>query len=202
MKLESAKKIFKNNFIGPDELQLISNRINFRLPKKIPDIMFNIDNINPEDYILILGCNQLVDMTTLNTKKLIDIFGFKYEAKNVCFYNQDWYFGEDFLNQSLSNKWYLIQKKIQDETRGEIPKQQTKDSLPSTILCAYTFFSWWLLTKELLWKNDFVWCSDNDRYGDRIYVGKYLDLDDEKRSGFSIHRHLAIKANYGCIKTL
>jgi len=122
MKLESAKKIFKNNFIGPDELQLISNRINFRLPKKIPDIMFNIDNINPEDYILILGCNQLVDMTTLNTKKLIDIFGFKYEAKNVCFYNQDWYFGEDFLNQSLSNKWYLIQKKIQDETRGEIPK--------------------------------------------------------------------------------
>ena len=156
--------------VKPEDLpDYLFNELN-----RLGDIIFNIDNINPEDYILILGCNQLADMTTLNIKRLIDIFGFKYETENVCFYNQDWYFGEDFFNQSLSNRWYLIQKNIQDETRGKIPDKQAKESLPSTILCAYTFFSWWLLTKELLWKNDFVWCSDKDRYGDRIYVGKYL----------------------------
>ena len=202
MKLESAKKIFKHNFIGPDELKLISSRIKFRFPKTIPDIKFNLDTINPEDYILIFGCNQLSDMTTLNLKKLIDIFGFHYKPKDVCFYNQDWYFNEDFVNKSLSNKWYLIQKNIQDKTRGEIPNNIVKNFLPSSILCAYTFFAWWLIRHEVLWPDDYIWCSDMDRHNDQIYVGKFIDKDDINRSGFSVHRHLSIKSNYGSIKAI
>ena len=202
MELNYAKEIFKENFVGPKELMSIGHQINFKLPKKTPNINIDLSSINPNDYILILGIKKLNDNSSLNLKKLVSIFGFKSSSNNVSFYNQDWYYKEKFTETCLSDKWYLVQKKVIDKTRGINPESLNDKDLPSSILCAYTFFSWWLLRKELLWKSDFIWCSDQDRHGDRIYVGKYMDLDDEKRSGFSIHRHLAIKSNYGCIKTL
>lgn len=52
---------------------------------------------------------------------------------------------------------------------------------------------------EKLWYHDFVWCSDVDHNGDRIYVGKYNDIDGVNKDGFSIHRHLALRLCYGCI---
>ena len=116
--------------------------------------------------------------------------------------NQDWYLEEEFAKVSLENRWYLIQKNIEDDTRGKEPNSKSELNLPSAILCVYTFMIWWLLRGELLWPNDFIWCSDFDKHGDRIYVGKYLDTDKLERSGFSIHRHLSIKNNYGMIKSI
>ena len=144
-----------------------------------PNINIDLSSINPNDYILILGIKKLNDNSSLNLKKLVSIFGFKSSSNNASFYNQDWYYKEKFTETCLSDKWYLVQKKVIDKTRGINPESLNDKDLPSSILCAYTFFSWWLLRKELLWKNDFIWCSDQDRHGDRIYVGKYLDLDDE-----------------------
>ncbi len=202
MDINDAKKIFKENFIGPDELIVKNNPINIKLPRKVPEIKVDISLINPNDYILILGIEKLNNNDILNIENLVSIFGVQPKNKSVSFYNQDWYLGEEFAQLSLSNKWYLIQKKVINQTRGVTPNSNMEDHLPSSILCAFTFFSWWFLRNEILWENDFIWCSDKDRYGDRIYVGKYLDLDDNARSGFSIHRHLSIKSNYGCIKSL
>ena len=131
----------------------------------------------------------------LNIKQLLSTFGKKSKVNRPAFYNQDWYFNEAFCKKGLGDKWYLVQKQVSNESRGIQPSSKHKSDFPSTILCAFLFFSWWLKTGEILWENDFVWCSDMDVYGDQIYVGKYRDLDDPKRSGFSIHRHLSIKNN-------
>lgn len=202
MKIEFAKKIFKNNFIGPEELKSIESKVNFDFPKKIPSINLNLSNINPDEYILIYGCSKFLNKTKFDIKKLIEIFGYNYSKETVCFYNQDWYFSEKFINNTLTDRWYLIQKKIDDNNRGYAPNEKIERFLPSSTLCAYTFFIWWLLRNEILWPNDFIWCNDKDKYGDRIYVGKFLDKDNINRSGFSIHRHLSIKKNYGSIISL
>ena len=72
-------------------------------------------------------------------------------------------------------------------------------NFPTAILCVYTFFAYYYARKELLWHHDFVWCSDTDHNGDRIYVGKYHDVDEVNKNGFSIHRHLALRNCYGAI---
>ena len=45
----------------------------------------------------------------------------------------------------------------------------------------------------------FIWCNDVDANGDRIYVGRYFDPLGISKNGFSVHRQLRIKNNYGCI---
>ena len=72
-------------------------------------------------------------------------------------------------------------------------------SFPSAILCVYTFFAYYYAQKGLLWYHDFIWCSDTDHNGDRIYVGKYHDVDGVNKNGFSIHRHLALRNCYASI---
>ena len=71
MKIEFAKKIFKNNFIGPEELKSIESKVNFDFPKKIPSINLNLSNINPDEYILIYGCSKFLNKTKFDIKKLI-----------------------------------------------------------------------------------------------------------------------------------
>ena len=73
---------------------------------------------------------------------------------------------------------------------------------PTAILCAYTFFVYYFLTGEHLWYHDFVWCSDADHNGDRIYVGKYHDVDGVNKNGFSVHRHLALRNCYAAVNAL
>ena len=66
-------------------------------------------------------------------------------------------------------------------------------------MCTYTFFVFYLCRHEKIWNHDFIWCSDRDHNGDRIYVGKYHDIDGVNKNGFSIHRHLALRPCYGAI---
>lgn len=49
---------------------------------------------------------------------------------------------------------------------------------------------------QYLLYHDFVWCVDVDHNGDRIYVGKYHDIDGINKNVFSIHRHLALRQCY------
>ena len=51
-----------------------------------------------------------------------NIFGFEPLIFEPCFYNQDWYLKQNFLDKkNLSTGWYLISKFLLDDTRGNNP---------------------------------------------------------------------------------
>lgn len=200
LSIKEAKNIFKENFIGPEEMIGFSNFINLNIPSKLPVIDFNITNLNVKDYILILGIEKLKDGTKINLQSLISIFGYSKNSIHPNFYNQDWYHQEKFINRGISNKWYLIKKNVIDSSRGNAPSAEIEYRLPSAILTAFVFYMFWFKTNKILWENDFIWCSDRDSEGDRIYVGKYKEKINPLRSGFSIHRHLSLRKIYGSIE--
>ena len=117
---------------------------------------------------------------------------------------QDWYLHEDFIDHPLETKWYLVRKTVVEDSRAVMPEQlmERRMVFPSAILVAYTFFAYYFQTGEYLWYHDFVWCCDVDHNGDRIYVGKYHDIDGVNKNGFSVHRHLALRNCYAAIDTL
>lgn len=200
--LEEAREIFGANFIGIDELQLLSGFIPLMLPDVEQSIPYSKEYLinKGSDYILIFGVSKVKNLDNLDLIYLRNRFGINPDISEPCFYNQDWYLKEDFVNIHLEDKWYLIKKSIFEETRAVLPSELINNySFPSAILCAYTFFIYWFHASEILWKYDFVWCSDLDHNGDRIYIGKYVDIHKINRNGFSVHRHLALRKTYGSI---
>ena len=151
-------------------------------------------------YILIYGVSS-INEKKITLKFLREKFGVNPDELEPCLYNQDWYMKEDFMDLTLENKWYLIKKEVYEESRAVMPGDLTKQGLnfPPAILCGYTFFAYFYARNEYLWWHDFVWCCDTDHNGDRIYVGKYHDIDGVNKNGFSIHRHLALRMCYASI---
>lgn len=199
--LIEAKKIMGNNIIYPDKLCAIKE-LDLSIKEKSVAIQFSIDEMKAKsrDYILIYGCSKFNNGQSVNIKNLKKIFGDNPERKNPCFYFQDWYDNEDFINKELDEGWFFIRKRVYEESRSVLPNELVKKyKFPSAIQCVYSFFVTWLVLGEKLWYHDFVWCSDVDHNGDRIYVGKYNDIDGINKDGFSIHRHLALRLCYGCI---
>jgi hypothetical protein len=207
--IAEAKNIFGQNFIGFDELKRISGKLGISIPAKleesVPKIPFEITLLieSKNDYILILGIPFYKNGSDLNLVKMREHLGWNPEIAEPCFYNQDWYLKEDFANKcTIDLKWYLIRKELIDDTRGMDTITQTlvaPESLPSALVCAYVFFAYYFSTLKYLWKSDFVWCSDFDNNDDKIYVARYSDPQGISKNGFSIHRHLRIRENYGCI---
>ena len=194
------------NFIGLNELVLIQKEIGILIQKSlldaIPEVNFPEDLLLKckKDYLLILCIPLFKDGTPLTINKMRNHYGFNSENYEPCFYNQDWYINEDFINKQLDMKWYLVRKSVVEETRAQNPDSITSNiSFPSAVLCTYVFFVCWFHFHIPLWNNDYVWCSDRDHNGDRIYVGRYTDLLSKNKNGFSIHRHLSINNYYGCI---
>ena len=101
-------------------------------------------------------------------------------------------------------RWYLLRKQVIEESRAVMPDQlmEADYAFPTAILCAFAFFACWLCYGEKLWWHDFVWCCDTDHNGDRIYVGKYHDVDGVNKNGFSVHRHLALRQCYAAVNTI
>lgn len=182
--MNEIKKLYGKNFIGYDDL------IQTRLKLNCSNVDINIDmeilKKFKDNHILILGSkNSIMDLR--------NIFGLEGDP---CFYNQDWYLKENFVTEPLENKWYLVQKDLIE--RGKTSKE-VKLPLPSAILTTYTFFMYYLINKEILWKHDYIWNSDLDSNGDQIYTGRYCDAKGINRNGFSIHRYLTVTKNYGFI---
>ncbi|MFA7288392.1 MAG: hypothetical protein WC055_05885 [Melioribacteraceae bacterium] len=202
-KLIEARHIMGKNFIGPDELSLISDQMGIIIPNSYPDITFTLRELEEKknDYLLILGVSQILGGGKLTLKSLRDYFGINSNINEPCFYNQDWYLNEVFINKSLKTQWYLVKKTLYENSRGMNPSDlKSKYFLPSAILCAFSFFCYWFHTGgDILWPYDFIWCEDFDHNGDQIYVGKYNDVLGVNKSGFSIHRHLTLREFYGCI---
>lgn len=204
--VDAIKELFGDNFIGIDELKPLFLKMGLSLENlPVPDIHYSMDELKKcsKDYILILGLSE-VGNTKLSINTFRTLFGVNPDISEPCFYNQDWYLQEDFINRMLDTRWYLLKKEVVEESRAVQPSELLKQdiSFPSAVLCIYTFFAYFFANGELLWYHDFIWCSDTDHNGDRIYVGKYHDVDGVNKNGFSIHRHLALRSCYGsvCVK--
>lgn len=203
--IAEAKQILGLNFIGPDELELIANKMGIKIPSEIPIIPYDLEDLKNKknDYILIIGASKMNNGKPLTLRALRDHFGINPDISEPCFYNQDWYLKESFIEKPLVSKWFLIRKNVFQESRGKNPDEiKNHYSFTSAILCAYSFFVYWFHANECLWKHDFVWCNDLDANNDRIYVARYFDPAGLSKNGFSIHRHLRLKENYGCVEEL
>lgn len=198
---EVAKNIMGDNFIGVDELKKIS-KMKLAIPDDVKNIPFSKEELQKKrnDYILIFGISKFNNGKPVTIRNIKQIFGQNPDMSEPCFYNQDWYDKENFINKPMIEGWYLIRKNVYEESRAIQPQELLKKYLfPSAVFCVYAFFTAWYVLNIKLWYHDFVWCSDLDHNGDRIYVGKYHDADGINKNGFSIHRHLSLRDCYGCI---
>ena len=199
-----AKELFGNRFLGPNELKPMFERMCLNSVDDssyiIPYTKEQLTKYAREGYILIFAIDK-VDDTLININLFRNKFGIDPDNSEPCLYNQDWYISEDFIFKPIISGWHLIKKDIFEDSRAVMPKELIARDIkfPTAILCIYTFFAYYYAYNEKLWYYDFVWCSDTDHNGDRIYVGKYHDVDGVNKNGFSIHRHLALRSCYGAI---
>jgi hypothetical protein len=198
-----AYDIMKNNIIGPNE---IINKCKDFLDVKIlgieiPEIPFSIETLlkYSDSHTLIL-VNPHTNLSSLvSIKYFKDYFGSTSRLKEPCFYNQDWYESEYFfVEESLNYGWVLIKNNLDNESRGIVP--ELNNQLPTALLCTYVFFVSYFCLNTIFWKYDYVWCNNCDNSGDQIYVGRYIDSNGLSSNGYSIHRHLSVKMNYGYFK--
>ena len=204
MERDAVKTLFGKNYIGADELKPFFKALGFGgVDIQEEGIEYSDDELQKaagEGYVLIYGVNQ-INGQDITLRFLRDRFGVNPDESEPCLYNQDWYLKEDFIDLTLGLRWYLIKKDVIEESRAVMPADLAQRGLnfPPAILCGYTFFAYYFARNEYLWWHDFVWCCDTDHNGDRIYVGKYHDIDGVNKNGFSIHRHLALRPCYGGI---
>ena len=204
MEREQIRQLFGVNYIGKEELKPFFKALGFgefeiqETPIHYSDA--DLEHAAGEGYILIHGVDS-INGQGVTLRYLRDKFGVNPDVSEPCLYNQDWYLKENFIDISLEYKWYLVKKDVFEESRAVMPSDLTQQGLkfPPAILCGYTFFAYYYARNEYLWWHDFVWCGDTDHNGDRIYVGKYHDIDGVNKNGFSIHRHLALRPCYGSV---
>ena len=200
-KMETARRIMGESLIGPDELKA-AGAMSLRIPEKIPELPYPAAELEAkkDDYLLVLGVSRFADGTPVTIRNLKARFGKDPDVSEPCFYNQDWYDKEDFIDLPMEDGWFLIRKNVYESSRAVQPAELMKVyTFPAAVTCTYAFFAAWFTRGLTLWIHDFVWCSDTDHNGDRIYVGKYHDVDGVNKNGFSVHRHLALRPCYGCI---
>ena len=168
----------------------------------IPELNYSFEELEAcaKDYLLVMGLPS-VGGKPVTIRTLREAFGVDPDASEPCFYNQDWYMHEDFIDRQMDARWYLLRKEVVEASRAVMPEQLMAEdyAFPTAILCAYAFFAYWFCYDEKLWYHDFVWCCDTDHNGDRIYVGKYHDVDGVNKNGFSVHRHLALRSCYAAV---
>jgi len=207
MKITAAKQLFGENFIGKEELISFLKVMGFgEIDIKMNPIEYSDSDLHKaasEGYILIYGVKNL-NGQNITLRFLRDKFGMNPDMSEPCLYNQDWYLKEDFMDRTLNSQWYLIKKEVFEDSRAVMPNDLTRKGLnfPLAILCGYTFFAYFFARNKYLWWHDFIWCADTDHNGDRIYVGKYHDIDGVNKNGFSIHRHLALRNCYASINCM
>ena len=198
---DKAQQILDKSFIGSEKLKRIDGAFSLVIPVKIPEIPFDEQFLkyHKDTHILILCVTKFSDEKNISISEIRNKIAV-YNG-NPCFYNQDWYLNEQFINKPLELKWLLLSKSVLDESRAmPADKVVATYKLNAAVELTYAFFvNYFVNNGEKLWNNDYVWCSDVDDKGDQIYVGRYTDASGLNADGFEIHRHLRIKKNYGVV---
>jgi hypothetical protein len=197
------------NIVGPTQLRRIAARMGIDTnqqslvePPPVPLTELQLQ-LAAKDYVLVLAPEQALDGGPASILRMKSFFGWDPGIREPCFYNQDWYLKEDFARINVPVGWHLLRRSVRDDSRGQqvdayLERLHEGVILPSAALCAYAFFVFYFVSMgEMLWEHDYIWCSDHDANGDRIYVGRYHDPSGKSKSGFSIHRHLRIRECYG-----
>ena len=200
--IEEARQIFGENMIGIDELSQLPDMWVLSLPVPEYELPWTVEELESykKDYLLILAADKFINGEPVSLASIKKRVGVNPDESEPCLYNQDWYDKEDFVQRPIQAGWYLIKRDVFDDSRAVSPNElEVKHSFPTAIQCAYAFFIMWYSRNVCLWRHDFVWCSDKDHNGDRIYVGKYHDIDGVNKNGFSIHRHLALRSCYAAV---
>lgn len=199
--LNTAKAIFGNHLIGPDQVRSFYSRLGLSAPSDLTNEIPYDKKILEEkrgSHILVLFTPISANGQKLTINRLRDSFGLDPSEGEPCFYNQDWYVNEPFANKGeTSTRWHLISRDLAEPYRGILPVSEVP--LPSALLLTYIFFITAFSIDEILFPNIFVWSSDTDSNGDRIYVGRYYDPKGIAKNGFSVHRHLSITKIYGMV---
>lgn len=203
--IDRLRQLFGKSFIGPDELLPLMDKLGENVELTVPELNYSMAVLekHAQDYILIMGL-PYIGAHHITIRVLREVFGIDPDQSEPCFYNQDWYMNENFIDLPLEPRWYLIRKSVVEESRAVMPEHLMNADFvfPTAILCAYTFFAYYFLTGDYLWYHDFIWCCDTDHNGDRIYVGKYHDVDGVNKNGFSVHRHLALRNCYAAVNAI
>jgi hypothetical protein len=103
--------------------------------------------------------------------------------------NQDWFEDEAFMDvPCLAVKGPPTRVAREHDVMGRsLPPHPSTPSVPAATLArAY------VEAPELLVWRDYLWTSDTDRQGQRVYVGGTAN-----GKGFEIHRHLHLTARWG-----
>ena len=190
--------------LGPVELSRLPEPFAFR-DLSAPPVPFSEDTLKKcaDSHLLVFTPSAFPDGTPITLTALRERFSMDPAVSEPCFYNQDWYLKEDFsAATALDGKWHLLPLRVLEDARAKRPEEieaglGSGEAFPTAVTCAFAFFAYWLHTAgAALWKNDFLWCSDRDHNGDRIYVGRYEDPAGVNKNGFNIHRHLALRPAY------
>jgi hypothetical protein len=199
--IELARSVLGQDFIGPDELKMISVDFNFDFNFDFPDLKLSIDDLNKirsSNMMLILFWPYCLGSTEISIKVMRENFGVSGEFRVDGFYNQDWYINDPFYEKSYSKPcWLRVSKEVEEGLRGVGPIQKyINEHALDAVLYIYTFFVTLFLRQVILWPHDYVWTSTKDYNGDWVYIGRYKDINGINRDGLSIHRYLSISKIY------
>ena len=126
MERETVKKLFGRNFIGREELQPLIYRLKLTgdVVEQPIDKKFNDSQLQKaasEGYILI-WYPQNIGGIDITLRYLRNEFGIDPEQSEPCFYNQDWYLQESFIDETFNANWYLIKKDVFRSLRALLPR--------------------------------------------------------------------------------
>ena len=137
-KMETARRIMDGSLIGPDELKAAA-AMGLRIPEKIPELPFSAAELEAkkDDYLLVLGVSRFADGTPVTIRNLKARFGKDPDVSEPCFYNQDWYDKEDFIDLPMEDGWFLIRKNVYEDSRAVQPAELMKTFIfPAAVTCA------------------------------------------------------------------
>lgn len=112
------------------------------------------------------------------------------EAHPHLFYSgQTWFVREAFMRILPSDPLPIRPSRV--VRLGQIPASSS--GLPRAVDLAHLYVEH---PDDMLWEK-YLWCSDTDSDGQRVYVGGVNPRQMGQSGGFQIHRHLAINMQWG-----